>query len=216
MSNSSGRAERVPWRALVFLCLLIAYQILAHRALSHEGAAAAWVPMVPLLIAAAVSWRSRLRWLVSGIAAGVGIWLWTRPAGAPAALLMVHLCVYLGLLWLFARTLLPGREPLVSRVARAVRGSLSPELEGYTRRVTWAWSVFFGAMATGSCLLYALAPLSVWSFFLNFLNVPLVALMFIAEYLWRIARFPHLQHYPILTAVRAFRAGAGKQDAQPH
>lgn len=215
MSNSSGRADRVAWRALVLLCLLIAYQILAHRALSHEGAAATWVPMVPLLIALVLSWRSRLRWLVSGIAVGVGAWLWTRPGNAAAALLIVHLCVYLGLLWLFASTLLPGREPLVSRVARAVRGTLTPELELYTRRVTWAWSAFFAAMAMGSCLLYVLAPLPVWSFFVNFLNVPLVALMFIAEYVWRITRFPHLQHYPILAAVRAFRARAGKQDAQP-
>ncbi len=212
MSSNSGRGDRLPWGALIGLGVLVTYQILAHRALSQHAAAAVWVPLVPLVVAVALAWRSRLRWLVTAVGLGLALWLWTQPARAPAMLLIIHLGAYLGLLWMFGRTLRAGQEPLVSRIARAVRGGLLPELAVYTRHVTQAWCVFFAAMALASCLLFLLAPLPVWSLLVNVLNVPLVALMFVGEYLWRITRYRHLQHYPLLAAVRAFRAGAGARD----
>jgi hypothetical protein len=39
----------------------------------------------------------------------------------------------------------------------------------------------------------------------------MVALMFFGEYVWRVTRFPHLPHAPLLAAIRAFRQGAGTQ-----
>jgi uncharacterized membrane protein len=188
------------------ICVVVTYQLFAHRALAGGGGGS-WVAMVPLLALALLAWRTPLRWPGALIAVGAGLWLWTRPGSTPGALLAMHAGVYLGLLWLFARTLRAGREPLVTGIARRVRGVLPPEVAGYTRRVTQAWCVFFACMAVASIVLFRFAPLPVWSLFANLLNPPLVAVMFVGEYLVRITRFRHLQHFPITAAARAFRAG---------
>lgn len=99
-------------------------------------------------------------------------------------------------LWFFGRTLAPGREPLVTAIARFVHGTLTPEIERYTRGVTVAWCAFFAGMAAVSIALAALAPLAVWSLFANLLAYPLVALMFAGEYAVRRRRFPDYRHVP--------------------
>jgi len=197
---------RGAWGVVAAACVLIGYQFLAHWTFAR-GAAGAWVALVPLVAAVVLAWRTRLRWPLAVLAAGVAIWLWARPASTPGTLLAVHVGIYLGLLWLFARTLRRGREPLVTGIARRVRGVLPPEVASYTRRVTQAWCVFFACMAGASTALFLLAPLAVWSLFANLLNLPLVIAMFVAEYLVRITRFRHLKHFPITAAARAFRAG---------
>jgi uncharacterized membrane protein len=179
----------------------------------RRGAAGAWVVLMPLLAVVAVVWRTRLRWPVLAFAAGAAVWLWLLPGSAPGTLAVVHVGVYLGLLWLFARTLRRGREPLVTGIARRVRGTLPLEVVGYTRRVTQAWCMFFACMALASAALFLLAPLAAWSLFANLLNLPLVAAMFLVEYGVRITRFRHLQHFPITAAARAFRVG--RRDAPP-
>jgi len=116
-----------------------------------------------------------------------------------------HITVYLLLLWFFGRTLRAGREPLVTRIARHEHGTLPAEIELYTRHVTWAWCIFFAIMAGTSALLFAFAPLAAWSWFANVLNIPLLILMFVAEYTFRVLRFPAFSHASFFTAIRAFR-----------
>jgi len=110
--------------------------------------------------------------------------------GAAAVSGLTHAAANLVLLWYFARTLRAGNEALVTRLARRVHGSLAPPLAAYTRRVTVAWCVFFAAQVAVSILLFAFAPLEVWSTYVNLLTVPLIALMFAGEYLYRRRRFP--------------------------
>jgi uncharacterized membrane protein len=81
---------------------------------------------------------------------------------------------------------------------------VTPQHEIYTRQVTIAWTLFFGAMALASTLLFFLAPLATWSVFANLLTLPLVALMFIGEYWVRRWVLPEMRHMRILDAVRAF------------
>ncbi len=83
--------------------------------------------------------------------------------------------------------------------------SFPPEIAGYTRRVTWAWCVFFAGMALTSVLLFVFAPLSSWSVFNNLLNLPLVVVMYLTEYAWRRRRFPNFSHASIAVVFRAFR-----------
>jgi uncharacterized membrane protein len=97
-----------------------------------------------------------------------------------------HWLIYATLLWTFASTLPPGREPLIRAMARRLHGALTPELARYTRRVTIAWSGFFAAQLATSVTLFLFAPLTVWSFFVNILDLPLVAAMFAAEYAVRL------------------------------
>ena len=54
------------------------------------------------------------------------------------------LLVNLGLLSLFARSLLPGRTPLLVRLARhAHRTALTTAHQTYATAVTWAWAGYF-------------------------------------------------------------------------
>jgi hypothetical protein len=93
--------------------------------------------------------------------------------------------IYTTLLASFALTLRPGREPLITVIARRMHG-LTPELTAYTRKVTIAWSLFFAAQLTLSLMLFCFAPLTIWSFFVNILDIPMVVLMFAAEYAVRL------------------------------
>ena len=115
-----------------------------------------------------------------------------------------HAAINLLLIWVFGRTLTAQREPLITGFARRVHGTLAADIERYTRRVTLAWCVFFAAQALMSAILFALAPLETWSLFVNVLSAPLIALMFVAEYLYRIVRFPDHAHGSIWKGIQLF------------
>lgn len=117
---------------------------------------------------------------------------------------LTHAAVNLFLLWYFARTLRAGEEALITRLARRVHGFLPPEMEAYTRRVTVAWCAFFAAQIAVSMLLLAFAPFPIWSMFVNLINVPLIALMFGGEYLYRMVRFPNHPRASIARILRAY------------
>jgi len=99
---------------------------------------------------------------------------------------VTHWAIYLGLLIAFASTLRPNQEALVTTMARKLHQTLSEEVAVYTRHVTFAWCLFFAGQLTASVTLFLFAPLVVWSFFVNVLDIPLVATMFAAEYVFRI------------------------------
>jgi hypothetical protein len=99
---------------------------------------------------------------------------------------VVHWAIYAGLLLTFAVTLRPGREALLTFMARKLHATISEEVRIYTRQVTFAWCAFFAMQLGTSVILFLFAPLVVWSFFANVLDIPLVATMFVGEYLFRI------------------------------
>jgi uncharacterized membrane protein len=221
--RSGTRARRhLPQLALAIAATLLV-QFLVHRAVL-AGTPTPIAALVPLLLPGALAiWGGHRRGrgagllavvVVTGIAA-IGL-AW--PAAARILPLACQLAVCLALAWLFARTLLPGREPLVTRLARAVHGELPPPIEAYTRNVTVAWSAFLFVLAGSSVLLYALAPLPAWSLFANLLFVPLIAAMFLAEYAWRTLRYPWYAHATLAQSVSAFhrlREGAARRDRLP-
>lgn len=168
--------------------------------------------------------------------ATVGVVLWgALPAGwprllamlAPAALLLVlgactsqspqdgllaaagssHALLHAGLLALFAASLLAGRTPLVTRLARRLNPAFHPGMEGYTRAVTIAWCLFFAAQLVASMVLLPLAP-DAWRLFVTVLSLPSAALMALAEYGVRRWRFRGEAHTPLLTMIRSVRSGA--------
>lgn len=110
--------------------------------------------------------------------------------GVAAAAGIMHAAAYAFLLWFFGRTLRTGSEPLITRVARSLRGPLPPQKASFTRGMTVAWCVFFGAQLLGSALLLAFAPFDAWSVFVNVLDLPLVVVMFVAMHAYRGVRFP--------------------------
>lgn len=199
-------------RWLGIAALVIGYPLLAHytNESSHSGNLGAVVAIAPVvLIALVLAWRSPRRFIMLGVLVLFCVALW---AGWPAlerhfglVYWLQHVGMQLILFMTFGRTLIAGRQPLCTRFAEMVHAPLTPQHEIYARQVTVAWTLFFAAMALVSTLLFFLAPLTTWSVFANFLTLPLVVLMFIAEYWVRRWVLPDMRHRHILDAVRAFR-----------
>jgi len=126
------------------------------------------------------------------------------PLGLAAVSGISHAAAYVFLLWYFARTLAHGGEPLITRVARGVHGPLQPGMAKFTRQLTIAWCAFFAGQLIASALLLALASLSAWSLFINLLNLPLLAVMFVGQLAYRTIRHPEFPRVTVLQAIRAF------------
>jgi len=99
---------------------------------------------------------------------------------------LTHWTIYGGLLLTFAVTLRSGHVPLITAMTRRLHGGISDQLASYTRRVTIAWCGFFAAQLATSITLFLFAPLVIWSFYVNILDIPLVIGMFAAEYIVRL------------------------------
>ena len=199
-------------RWLGIAALVIGYPLLAHftNESPHSGNLGALVAIAPvLLIALVLAWRSPRRFIMLGalVLLCVALWLGWSTLEQHFGLVywLQNVAMQLILFMTFGLTLIAGRQPLCTRFAEAVHGPLTPQHETYARQVTVAWTLFFAAMALASTLLFFLAPLTTWSVFSNFLTLPLVALMFIAEYGVRRRVLPDTRHAHILDAVRAFR-----------
>jgi uncharacterized membrane protein len=186
-------------KALLVIAV-VAYPMLLHMFIEGEGGEGLSLLVVALPLLLAITWlilRSVGRaWkpLVLLVFLAVLYFMATgqhERVGLIALSGISHASLNLFLLWFFGRTLLPGREPLVTQITRRVNGSVQPDIARYTRRVTMAWCIYFSAQAGISLLLYMLAPLPAWSLFINVLNLPLLVLMFVAEYIWRITHYPH-------------------------
>ena len=209
-----GRAAGSWWGALALLgCLAATW--LAHRAISgDENGVLKWALLaLPLLVLAGWAFaRSahKLRWLLALLLAGAALYLLEQRGslGMAAAYGVPHAAANGFLLWWFGRTLRDGAEPLVTRVARRVHGTLQPAIEAYTRQVTIAWCVFFSVQIAVSLALFLFAPLETWSLFVNVLNLPLLVLMFAGEYLMRVVLHPEHPRASIASMLRAFSAGA--------
>jgi uncharacterized membrane protein len=159
------------WTSLVVIIPVLQLAILGGMAVIRQPRQIKWFGAATVIVAALLIWAQKS-----------GLSLNAMP-GLP------HALAYSALLIGFAISLLPGHEPVLTRVVVAVRGPLPADLIVHTRRVTWVWCFFFAGQLMGSALLFFLAPLEVWSFFINVLNLPLVALMFAAECSYRFFRF---------------------------
>lgn len=199
-------------RWLGIAVLVIGYPFLAHytNKSTHNGNLGALVAIAPvLLIALVLAWRSPRRFIMLSVLILLCVALWagwsTLEHHFGLVYWLQHMGMQLILFMTFARTLFAGRKPLCTSFAEAVHAPLTPQHEIYARQVTVAWTLFFATMALSSTLLFFLAPLTTWSFFANFMTLPLVALMFIAEYWVRRLTLPDTKKTHILDAVRAFR-----------
>jgi uncharacterized membrane protein len=167
----------------------VVYSGLSHYSNSHAQARdlATFLALVPMLtLGLVLAWRWRGAVLALNAAAGVGLIIWYFWPQFTRNFPLVYLIQQLGFHALMAATfglsLLPGRVPLCTQLADKVHGPLGAAELRYTRQVTVAWTLFFLANAAATVLLYAFAPLRIWSMFVNFASLPLIGLMFTAEY----------------------------------
>jgi len=208
-NDASARRAR-PW-AVLLIPGVLAYAVATHWAMASVrspglGAALAVAPVLAVSLWLALRTR-RAGWVGLAVVASavlLAALTWRTARFVNLLYPVPSVIVYAALTWLFGRTLVTGREALVTRLARHVHGTLPDDITAYTRQVTWAWCLLFGAMAVASLLLFAFGPLETWSLFVNVLTFPLIAGMFVVEYCYRVLRFRTFAHVSLLTAVRAF------------
>jgi uncharacterized membrane protein len=192
---------------------IIAYSGLSHYSNSHAQARdlATGLALAPMLaLGCLVAWR----WagaLLAALAAGIGAYLlhhhWPLLTQNFALLYFVQQFGFYVLMALsFGITLKQPRVPLCTLLADKVHGPLTPRETQYTRQVTAAWTLFFVLNMVATLLLFEFASLKVWSVFVNFLSLPLVALMFAAEYAVRRRVLPQVHGGGILATLRVYFA----------
>lgn len=179
-------------RRLLPLMLFAAYPALAHTSIVLEQPWLRWLALLvlytgaflaPLLARRMAAWAGLL-----AFAAATG-WL-MRANDGMYALYAVPL-VLLGLAFsVFARSLLPGNEALVTRIAESVDGPLPATLRVYTRRVTLLWAAVLATMLLVALTLSITGPRAWWSLFSNLLCYLFMGILFAGEYAYRRWRFP--------------------------
>lgn len=220
MSSSTERSDRLTGaRTGIALSVLTGLILLGlHQYLSHWVALGPRDPVMrvlPLAVPAAVAIVVAFRRGAASGALAIGAALALLGAAFHSAALAAWLAllpqVGISLLvaaW-FGRTLLPGREPLITYVARRVHGSLPPAIEIYTRRITWAWCLWMTVLAAVSIVLFAFGDRAIWSVFANLLFFPLIALLFVLEYAYRVLRFGWFKPATLAETLHAFHRHAG-------
>jgi uncharacterized membrane protein len=206
---ASGRRLQLAAVVLFF----IAYSLLSHYSNLNPQArdlavALALAPM--LTLGFVLLWRWSGSWIALAVAAAAALLL---RAAWPLLLLnfsVVYLVQQAGfysiMAFTFARTLRKDRVPLCTQFADKVHGPLSALELRYTRHVTIAWAIFFLLNLAATFALFAFAPLRVWSLFANFISLPLILLMFVAEYAVRRKVLPQVQRNGLMATLRVYFA----------
>lgn len=199
-------------RGLGITAVIVMYALLVHHVNTLDqasvlGATLALAPIFMLVVTYAWKAKSRLVSVCSLLILIVASWLVWPFIKQHTGLIfwMLDLGLMLALAMTFGLTLLPGRKPLCVYFAEIINGgTLPPAHESYARYVTIAWVVFFAIIGITSTVLFFLASLTTWSFFVNFLTLPLVALMFLAEFMLRRRLLTDLPTGHVLDAVHAY------------
>ena len=194
--------------------------IIAYAGLSHYGNTAAKNPDVGVVLALGpllgvgllIIWRWGRFWAVlpASVAAGTLLYLYwpVLERDFPVVCLLQEGGFYSLMAASFGLSLFGRRTALCTQLADKLHGPLTAQELRYTRRVTAAWALFFLLIAAATLGLFILAPLRIWSLFANFCVLPLIGLMFIAEYAIRLRVLPQVQRPGILAAVRVYFAGS--------
>lgn len=206
------RVQRADFRirglALLWLALAAGY-----LAASAGGYRAVAVGLVGLMAGALVAASKRS---AAGLAAGLAL------AGAclvwsDSFAFVVYappLAAFAFMAFFFHRTLRPGVEPLITRVARTEHPDLPPEMARYTRGLTWTWALCFMLLFLAALLSAPVLALDAWSRWVQGLGYLVPAALFLGEYAYRHYRFRDHRHDSIprliLSIVAVFRETAVK------
>jgi uncharacterized membrane protein len=209
----------MPWKRRLQLAAVvvavIAYSGLSHYSNSHAQARdlATGLALAPMLaLGAVLAWRSLgavLAVLSAILTAFLLFEFWPGLTRNFSVLYFVQQFGFYVLMALsFGTTLIAPRVPMCTMMADKIHGPLTPQELRYTRQVTVAWTIFFVLNMLATWLLFQFAPLKVWSIFVNFASLPLLALMFLGEYLVRRQVLPRVQGGGIIATLRVYFAAS--------
>jgi uncharacterized membrane protein len=205
----SGR--RLQFAAVIVF--LAAYSGLSHFSNSAPraqdlGAGLALAPMLTIGFILIWRWSGPLPALLAAAAAAFILRrYWPLFTQNFSIVYLIQQCGFYAIMALgFARSMLKGRVPLCTQLADKVHGPLTALELRYTRSVTAAWVLFFLLNIAVTFLLFEFTPLRIWSLFVNFCALPLVLLMFVAEYAVRRRVLPQVQRNGLLATLRVYFA----------
>lgn len=178
------------------IALLVAYPLLVFLASTQASSAIAGIALGILVVG--VLYRplrqgNRKVLLITAV-------MWAGSAAAVylqiSLLLMKLPAIFfpLVLLAVFAGSLLPGREAIVTSIGESARGPLSPAMRVYTRRVTQLWSTLFALMVVLGFLPFLMPHLSQLMRAVGFVLYPLTGAVFFGEFYLRKWLFPEHDH----------------------
>jgi uncharacterized membrane protein len=183
-------------QVLAGTALIVAYAVLSQYSSESPrarglGAVLSLIPI--LLIIAVVAWRWRRSVVGALVALSTALLLYLFwPVFWPAfqkhyewADLTQQVGAYGLVAVSFGRSLYGGRVPICTQIANSLRGVLAPAEIAYTRRATFAWAVFYAVLSALILALFFLAPLRVWSVFVNFATFGLIGLMALVDHFLR-------------------------------
>jgi uncharacterized membrane protein len=206
---TSGRSAQLA----AVLLVLVAYSVLSHYSnldpQAHDlRTLLALAPMLTLGLVLLWRWSGVLIALLAAAAAAFLLRaFWPLFAqNFPIVYLIQQVGFYFIMAFTFGRSLRKGSVPLCTQLADKVHGPLSALELRYTRRVTLAWVIFFLLNVAANFLLFEFAPLRVWSMFVNFCSLPLILLMFVAEYAVRRRVLPKVQRSGLIATLRVYFA----------
>lgn len=143
-----------------------------------------WLPITAAILLPAWYWPATLRL--------IDLWgLYTLALAIPGLV--------------FMRSLLPDQEPLITKFARQVHGTLRPDIIRYTYCLTWFWSLFFIAALLAPVLLWAYGPHGTWQWPLNGATLALALLFLVLEYSIRRLVIRNFEHASLRTSIDLFR-----------
>ena len=148
------------------------------------------------------------------LAASAGIAALALGGQGDVALDFLPVIINLALSALFARTLVPGSEPLIARLIAVVESPARvalPRVAGYARALTWTWAIVLGAQAAALTVLILCAvpdgllarfglapPVAIaggnWRWFLELGSYATVLALLVAEYAFRRWYLRHIPH----------------------
>jgi uncharacterized membrane protein len=205
----------------------------------HPALVALWLVLASGYLVASATGLRVVAMAVVGLMTGALLAASGRPvAGGVTGTALVGLCLYFSdsmqfvvyapplaafafMAYFFYRTLRPGSEPLITRVARLEHPEVPPDVSRYTRTLTWTWSLCFTLLFTIALVLAPVLALDAWSRWVHGLGYFLPGALFLGEYAYRHFRFPDRQHRSLLVLIpnivavsKAAARSAGKHDAK--
>lgn len=198
-------------RTWLVIGLSLCYLVAVHMAFLRDSprVAATAVALLLVLVLASIKGPRRVAWRALILALGTGLVALTARGAPPFLLMLPPVVIPAAIAWVFGRTLLPGRTPLIERVARGFHSPEipPPELIAYARGVTWAWTLLLAFMALANAALTlnlspggmlemaGLAPAwpvprAAFVWFSNTGTYLLIGGMFVVEFTVRVWRFP--------------------------
>jgi uncharacterized membrane protein len=177
--------------------LTIACLLFVHVAILRGAyAAAVGVGLIYACTSYAIAWSTgdrrplRSPWLVPVVLMmGAQLGIWFGYTSAVAIVLAPSVIMNVLLFVLFGNTLLPGREPLITRFRRLEEGFVSPMFVSYTRCLTVLWTVLFAIATMASLVAAVWGDMALWSW-VSLIAVPAASLtFFLGEHVYRALRY---------------------------